>query len=727
MDGDVIDQVNQYFNNHLITLMENYTPIYMSSVACHIFNLENIKREIYMESGKRPNMRNHIFFIAPPGFMKTYSMELFLMGKTSIFGNSSLPIAFENSMCLPSGQRVQMASGERKPIEKVNIGDEVIAFDYKTMEIKNAKVVRTHQMTSQSLLKLTLQDGRMVTLTPNHPVFTHKGWAETQELKLNQLIAVPKKYSISSKLGNPDLSSIIGYMLADGNFRQLTFACADEHILKDFTSKIEKLGFKVKQTAHNPPIEYQVVDRDHGIPNRLKLILRKMGLDDLCVREKKHIPEEMFTWSNDSIREVLRAVFSGDGHIREDGHSATLVLPNLSKRLLQEIQNLLLRFEILSRLKYDSYNGIWKLFMTSRRDVNLFIEKIGFSYPIDVPVRLSKGKQLGENPYGTNQDDIAWMKVVRIEPQSGEMVYNLTTELGTFIAEDIIVRNTEAGYVGTTRLIDGELTVVYGAAFEHRNSVLGIDEFSSLTHTMRLDHSKNLDNYLLTSLDNGFVLKRLAPGPIRYDTQLTLWASTQPVRFDISSGLARRFIFIYFIPTTKERLTLKMARRNGRNVRPDYNSLDRIGKSLDNRMANIREIEKLTFDDEILSLLDKLNVAHYEEKLYERLALGIYCFSHRLDKHVHVNLDDVSRQAIENVNEWRSDVKAGGKEQQLVSILREHGSMTIDDLIKTSNIFGVPFAEASEMVSALKRQKRITLWEDKGTEYVCLHGNYTKS
>jgi hypothetical protein len=279
---------------------------------------------------------------------------------------------------------------------------------------------------------------------------------------------------------------------------------------------------------------------------------------------------------------------------------------------------------------------------------------------------------------------------------------------------------TEAGYVGTQRIIEGEVTPIFGAAFEHRHSIVGIDEFSSLTQAMKSEHSANLQNYLLTSLDDGNIDKRLAAGPMRYNTNLTVWGSTQPMRFDLTAGLARRFAFIYFIPSTKDHRLFKNARRFGRNTRADTSKLDALGRAIDDRVSLIKEIEYLSFDDSVLDLMDSLNIVHYEEKIYERIAFGIYCFTHKITKRVHVTVDDIIEKAITDTHTWRTEIKTGGREQIVIKVLSEFGMMTLDELISTANLVGISYADMATMIEALRKQRRITIWEDNNIQHVML-------
>jgi hypothetical protein len=80
-------------------LHEVYAPLYVCSYAVHAFNLMNQHREIYFSGKRLPNMRVHILFISPSGFMKTYYLDN--MGRDShsgIFYKTDVSIGAEQSM-----------------------------------------------------------------------------------------------------------------------------------------------------------------------------------------------------------------------------------------------------------------------------------------------------------------------------------------------------------------------------------------------------------------------------------------------------------------------------------------------------------------------------------------------------------------------------------------------------------------------------------------------------
>jgi len=136
---------------------EIYAPYYICSFATHVFNLMNQTREIYWEGKKLPNMRLHILFVAPPGFMKTYYMSVMGADRYSIFGQCGVKMGSEQAMTEAgligtfnniAGMAVEQEGAARALAKGVLMIDEFSA-------ITNAlKVQYNSQMDSQLLAAL---------------------------------------------------------------------------------------------------------------------------------------------------------------------------------------------------------------------------------------------------------------------------------------------------------------------------------------------------------------------------------------------------------------------------------------------------------------------------------------------------------------------------------------------------------------------------------------------
>ena len=279
---------------------------------------------------------------------------------------------------------------------------------------------------------------------------------------------------------------------------------------------------------------------------------------------------------------------------------------------------------------------------------------------------------------------------------------------------------SEAGFVGSIKFFNNEVIPTFGAAHEHREAILGIDEFAALTNIMKMEHSLNLDNALLTALDKGYVRKRLAAGKIAYSTQLTLHTGSQPARIDLSSGLARRFWFEFFIPTRKEEDMIKKARRNSKNVPVPHSTLKDCRRLVDDISYGVSEIEKIRYDPGFYAMLDRIKVPHYEEVLYERFALGYYITKYGIDKKIDIAYDASLAKLIDQGNQFRKDLKDGAELSQIMNVLRDWQdrkgnkmSPTKTELTRKMTDHGMEPSISAKLLVILQKQGRIEIAQEK--------------
>ncbi len=95
---EIMDLVLDELNSRMTYKSEIYAPFYVCSAMTHSFNLMNERREIYWDGKRLPNMRLHLLFVAPPGFMKSYYMDTMGGGRYGIFRNCGIQIGSEQSM-----------------------------------------------------------------------------------------------------------------------------------------------------------------------------------------------------------------------------------------------------------------------------------------------------------------------------------------------------------------------------------------------------------------------------------------------------------------------------------------------------------------------------------------------------------------------------------------------------------------------------------------------------
>ena len=222
---------------------------------------------------------------------------------------------------------------------------------------------------------------------------------------------------------------------------------------------------------------------------------------------------------------------------------------------------------------------------------------------------------------------------------------------------------TEAGMFGS---VDEEGEIMgRPLARELCGGFLGFEEFSSMSDASKKDHSMDMKNQLLTSLDNGRVQKAMRAGWVQYPTRYTVWAGTQPARFELDSGLDRRFFIIDIDMTPQKEREYKKAQHRASNMPVEERlELANIGMEIKEFLRTRMEQAVanpptgVIFDDDIGEWLDHPSVRSFESDLFRRLAIGY----HMMQPEYHggmpllITLDDRLKELLNNSLSMRRTV-----------------------------------------------------------------------
>jgi len=203
-------------------------------------------------------------------------------------------------------------------------------------------------------IRVTLRSGRGLAGTPEHPVMTVDGWKRLDEVKVGDCLetvrCIPEP---AQSIAPPDSEVLmLAALLAEGGYTQdqVTFTNQDPEIVRVVGECAIKLGAEMIQYPYKKDFEYAFRwddGRKEG-PNPVRFLLDSYG----CEHERsvdKRIPDKVFRYSNETLAKFLGMFWSCDGSVPK-GIWAEVGLG--SKVMVDQIQRLLLRFGITSRVRY---------------------------------------------------------------------------------------------------------------------------------------------------------------------------------------------------------------------------------------------------------------------------------------------------------------------------------------------------------------------------------------
>ena len=244
---------------------------------------------------------------------------------------------------------------------------------------------------------------------------------------------------------------------------------------------------------------------------------------------------------------------------------------------------------------------------------------------------------------------------------------------------------TSAGLVGSIKSTPDGAVVQHKGLLQVKNKhIIGCDEFANLTMSGKAVHSMNLTNDLLGALDSGDMRKHQGAGGLEYETYTTMWGATQPGRFELKSGLQRRFVYVVVLPTYKDVLALRKNRRHGKNIAFDADKVLKYRIGLNSRIEEIEnKVKAVVFPDEYYAFVEKHFVAHYEEMLFERILLGYNLMKQEtLEETVELKMDPIVERIITQQVKDRFAIQRGIQKTKIWPIIREFESLSMENVYK---------------------------------------------
>ncbi len=290
--------------------------------------------------------------------------------------------------CLTKDARiVDTETGDLIPIAEFTNDGKVLAHRHGRLRSQSALAVISQGV--KRVFKIQTRLGHQITATENHPFLTVANWKLLSELKVGSRIAASRRIPIFGTEKIPDWEAVLlGLMISEGHCNtpgsSPSFTSADEKLV-EIATECHHAGF-AGAVSSKGRYGYRLVNKigRGGIPetNRATLWLKSYQLNVGAL--EKFVPSCIFRAPKHSVALFLSALFSGDGSIfLQKGRGdlqAGLEYCSSSERLARDVQHLLLRFGIVSRLKQRKTwrAPSYQIQVFRSADIKLFLDEIGF-------------------------------------------------------------------------------------------------------------------------------------------------------------------------------------------------------------------------------------------------------------------------------------------------------------------------------------------------------------
>jgi DNA polymerase III subunit alpha len=253
-----------------------------------------------------------------------------------------------------------------------------------------SRVVGVFENGIKPVFELQTSLGKTLTATGNHPLFTLNGWKNLEDLKIGDRIASPAKLPIEgTKTWDQHLLVTLGWVLSEGN---TCHPCGfyvytqNQESLDDIVNASR--GFLDTQatvklrTDRNNVFDVYFGTGKRGIAGRsgARLWLESLGIVGLNALEK-HFPDQVFELCNADLAVLIGRFWSGDGFVFGNKMNTTPYFATSSEKMAIQLQHLLLRFGIVSRVtkklfKYKEGRIGFTVHILGRRSIQAFKDYI---------------------------------------------------------------------------------------------------------------------------------------------------------------------------------------------------------------------------------------------------------------------------------------------------------------------------------------------------------------
>ncbi len=313
------------------------------------------------------------------------------------------------TLCL-SGKTKVWTGMEEVPVTQLGAKELTVLKDNSTVKIVNQDVVS--QVHDASMISVHSVNGRTITTTPGHRFLIKrqgkKKLIEAQNIRSGDRIAtlgrlhveeksmqisdIVKTYSAPDIFIDESIAYFIGAMLGDGYsggtlnkdvFVPLTTPCLagkDEEVRAHARTLLTKLGLSFREQTST-----------QGVPqlflSKKRWFVEFMARCGVLQSTRKCINADLLYLPKTQAAALLRGYFDADGYVQKRGNVG---VSSISLQLITDVQKLLLRFGIPSRMRRRkaselNISGVvrntkpyYELIIATREGISRFLSHIGF-------------------------------------------------------------------------------------------------------------------------------------------------------------------------------------------------------------------------------------------------------------------------------------------------------------------------------------------------------------
>ncbi|MBI2044910.1 hypothetical protein HYT23_02540 [Candidatus Pacearchaeota archaeon] len=286
---------------------------------------------------------------------------------------------------------------------------EILTTDFNQVYKTKVDRISKHKAFDK-FVKIKFSHGREIKVTPEHPIFIAWGGKiitkRADEIKIGDDIPIPlflpimgeeqyfninmkeiedkriKQIPTIPKKNCGELFKIVGYLISEGSREKnrgkligINFTNGNEEVLNDFEFLMKKVfninPYKqLKIDSHKARFSYRYTS------SQLARFFEETMPEILKLSGEKNIPRFIMMGKKEHIAKMLSTLFEGDGYASVKNRTIRVGYKTKSKRLAEQIQDLLLRFKIRSSITEN--REFYRVGVTEYSNLEKFSKEVGF-------------------------------------------------------------------------------------------------------------------------------------------------------------------------------------------------------------------------------------------------------------------------------------------------------------------------------------------------------------
>lgn len=303
--------------------------------------------------------------------------------------------------CLLGDSLITLSDGSQVKIKDIEENKEAIFTLDEDLKIKEGSRDNFYKRSVNKILEIKLRTGKIIKLTPEHPLLTVKGWVPADKLNIGSRIATPRKVEVFGDDAIRECEvKLLAYLIAEGHMgnRFVLFSNADGKIISEFENCVKEFDDNLRVDQHSKSFCFRVSQikkriRELSPRNERGQFIDGPKFDHSSIRNwlegldlygksslQRNIPKNIFTLPKHQLRLFLNRLFSCDGTIYKKANHWFVSYCSSSDELIHQVQHLLLRFGIISRIRRKIIRNKFESneLEIYGENVNTYLQEIGF-------------------------------------------------------------------------------------------------------------------------------------------------------------------------------------------------------------------------------------------------------------------------------------------------------------------------------------------------------------